>query len=213
VPEKIPCPVDGCDEEFDDEAAAIAHMKAEHRDEFTAHTGVSLEKTTLKIENVPNGQDNEVDAALAMVPPGLMKVIEDRMDARIQLAIEAERPQIAAAVKGAIEQVIAQARQAGIPIPAVTGTPGEGGVIAGSPVTPAGAELIKQIFGGGGGTDIETFIKQANQYKALGSLFNPPPSLADRIITSAYIKNLKKLGLVTDAAASKLDKELFPDTE
>ena len=33
--ERIPCPVDGCDEEFDDEASAIAHMKEKHRDEFS----------------------------------------------------------------------------------------------------------------------------------------------------------------------------------
>lgn len=206
--DKIPCPVDGCDEEFDDEAAAIKHMKAEHLEEFTAHTG---EGDTIEVEVGPVSSNENTDA-LAMVPPELLELMDKRMDARIKAAIEAERPQIAAAVKGAIEQVVAQARTAGIPIPGVTDNPGEGGAVPGSPVTPAGAELLKYIIGGGGGGgDLTSFIQQANQYKAIGELFNPPPSLADRIITSAYIKNLKKLDLVTDKAMQKLDKELFGD--
>lgn len=206
MPEKIPCPVAGCGEVFDDEAAAIAHMKAEHRDEFTAHTGVSLEETVLKVEDVPIGRDNEDADALAMVPPGLMKAIEGRMDARIQLAIEAERPQIAAAVKGAIEQVVAKARQAGIPIPGVTLNPaGEGGVIPGSPVTPQGAELLKMIFGAGGGqgTQMEELAKTLTQARAISDVLNPP-SIWDRVMQNAVLRSLSKAGLVTEAEVKEL---------
>lgn len=208
---KIPCPVAGCDEVFEDEAAAIAHMKAEHLEEFTSHTGELGEQ--LKVNVSPGVQD--VDAALAMVPPELMKEIEARMDARIGAALEAFMPQVQAAVKGSIEQVIAQAKAAGVSIPGVTGNPTgpPGGVVDGSPVTPAGAELIKAIFGGGGGTDIEGFIRQANQYKALGDLFNPGPSITDRIMQTAYIRNLKNLGLVTDKSMKAVEKELLGEVE
>lgn len=215
MPEKIPCPVDGCDEEFDDEAAAIVHMKEKHRDDFApAPTQIippgeppedDVQKNPEKV--VPIGRDNDVDAALAMVPPGLMKAIETRMDARIGAALEAFMPQVQAAVKGSIEQVIDQARQAGLSIPGVTDVPlKEGGVVPGSPVTPTGAAFLQFLMKGGGGSDMENLAKTLTQARAISDVLNPP-TVWDRVMQNAVLRSLGKAGLVTDSELKELTEK------
>lgn len=210
--EKIPCPVPGCDEVFDDEAAVIKHIKKEHKDEFGPAPTPKLPPNEPPEGDVQKGPDDlkkDLDVALSMVPPGMMKALEDKMDERIGAALEAFMPQVQQSVAGAIKQVIDNAQKAGLSIPGVTGsTVKEGGVIQGSPVTSEGAALIQLLMGGGGGGDIESFIRQANQYRALGDLFNPPPSLLDRIAQRALMKQFKSLNLITDQMMDNVDKEL-----
>lgn len=210
-PEKIPCPVEGCDEVFDDEAAAIEHMKAEHRDQFTAHTGEPGEQITVKVE--PEAEDDEA-AVLAMVPPEIMKLMDERIatvaKAEIEIALEAFKPQIAEAVTGAIQKVVADAQKAGIPIPGAvnptTGLP-EGGLIPGSPITSEGAALIQLLLKGGGGTQMEDLAKTLTQARAISDVLNPP-TMWDRVMQNVVIRSLSKTGLLTESEAKTLAKEV-----
>ena len=222
--EKVPCPV--CGEVFDDKEAATAHMKEKHRDEFS-HPEVppvgrdespqEEENPSEVVVDLPpiEGVTSNVIDPLALLPPEIMAAMEKKMDERIEVAFEAERPRVIKAMEVAIENVVKKATAAGFTIPGVTGNPAEGGVVQGSPVTPAGAELIKLMFGGGGGggQDLEGFIRQANQFKAIGELFNPPASLTERIMQTAYIKSLKNVGLVTDKQMQDVEKALLGDVE
>jgi len=221
--EDIVCVV--CNEPFASMEAAAAHMKKEHPEEFSSPAVIekSQPKGEGAIDETHRGESTQKGAALeqatpgnnpfSMVPPGMLELLDQRVATKIQAAIEAERPQIALAVKGAIETVISQARAAGIPVPGVASPGAPPGGIMVPPVTSEGMALIQMMMQQNQGSGLEGFIAQANQFKAIGALFSPPPSLADRIITSAYIKNLKKLGLVTDKASNALDKELFGDVE
>ena len=124
--EKIPCPVEGCNEEFDDEAAASAHMKEKHRDEFAPPAVIP-----------PGGQPPEPPEGqvkvpgLGVIPPGMLELLDQRMDARIQAALAAERPELAKAIEVTVtrsfEAIANKAQAAGIVIPGVTGAPGEAG--------------------------------------------------------------------------------------
>lgn len=198
--EKIPCPVAGCDEVFDDEAAAIAHMKEKHQDEFAPATILPI----LPPGGGPDEPPRSVEA-LSLVPPGMLEALDARVDERIQAALVAERPQIQAAVKGAIEQVIAQARAAGLPIPGVTVNPAvpEGGVVPGSPVTPAGAQLMNWMMGQGQSSGMEDLAKTLTQARAISDVLNPP-SIWDRVMQNAVLRSLGKAGLVTDAEVKEL---------
>ena len=189
--ERIPCPVEGCDEEFDDEAAAAAHMKEKHRELYSA----------------PEVHDNPGEAALPppeevpavpgmeMVPPGLLEIMDKRMDDRITASI----PKIVNALKAAIA--------AGAPGAAL---PPGGGVIPGSNITPAGAELIKWMTqgGGGGSTDMESLAKTLTQARAISDVLNPP-SIWDRVMQNAVLRSLSKAGLVTEAEM----KEIIDETK
>ncbi len=188
---------------------AGAHMKKDHAAEFGAPPAIIPPPAPPPKPSEPI----KVPKVLGAVPAEVLEYINALTDQKIQAALEAERPHTAKAVGEAIAQVITDMRAAGIPIPALDapGAPAVGG--PGSTVTPLGGALLNYLTRPEPGGDIMAFIKQAQQFKAIGELFNPPPGLADRIITSAYIKNLKKLGLVTDNAASALDKELFPSTD
>lgn len=182
-------------------------MKEKHYAYFMANTGDLLLKDKI---------DPEVEAAgLAMVPPEVLKLMDARIDERVQAALEAERPQIAAAVKGAIAQVIADARAQGLSVPGVPSGPGEGGAIPGSPVTPEGLAWINLLRGGGGGESesLDGFIRKAGQFKAIAELFNPPASLTERIMQTAYIRSLKNVGLVTDKQMGDVEKELLGASE
>lgn len=195
--EKIPCPVEGCDEVFDDETAAAAHMKEKHLDVFSAQ--------------VPAEQELD-EGALALVPPGVLELLDKRVETKIKAALEAERSQIVAAVKGTISQVLADARAAGLSVPGVPSGPREGGAIPGSPVTPEGLAWINLLRGGGGGDDsesLDSFIRKAGQFKAIAELFNPPASITERIMQTAYIRSLKNVGLVTDKQMADVEKSLL----
>jgi len=199
--ERIPCPVDGCDEDFDDEAAAAAHMKEKHRDHFSDPVF-----DTSKLRNPGDGQDPEDDVVLPteevtsvpgleMVPPGLLEIMDKRMDDRITASI----PKIVNALKQAIAS--------GAPGAAL---PPGGGVIPGSPVTPAGAELIRWMTrgGGGGSTDMESLAKTLTQARAISDVLNPP-SIWDRVMQNAVLRSLSKAGLVTEAEM----KEIIDETK
>jgi len=204
--EKVPCPV--CGEVFDDKEAATTHMKEKHRDEFS-HPEVppvgrdespqEEENPSEVVVDLPpiEGVTSNVIDPLALLPPEIMAAMEKKMDDRITAAI----PKIVDALKAAIAS--------GAPGAAPPG----GGVIPGSPVTPTGVAVLKEIFGGGGGGDLEGFIRQANQYKAIGELFNPPPSLTERVMQTAYVRSLKNVGLVTDKQMKDVEKSLLGDVE
>ena len=196
--ERIPCPVDGCDEEFDDEASAASHMKEKHRELYSAPVG--RDKPSEVVVDLPPIEGVSSNAGpLAMVPPGMLEILDKRMDARITAAI----PQIVDALKAAIA--------AGAPgaAPGVALPPG-GGVIPGSPVTPAGAELIKWMTSGGGGgsTDMESLAKTLTQARAISDVLNPP-SIWDRVMQNAVLRSLSKAGLVTEAEM----KEIIDETK
>ena len=203
---KVPCPVEGCDEVFKDEASAAAHMKAMHRDHFTAHSGEPMTQFTVKID--PEAEDEEnPSAALAMVPPEIMKLMDSRIDERVQAALEAERPQIAAAVKGAIEQVLAQAKAAGIAVLGVPLAPGEGGVVPGSQVTPAGAQLISWMTKSDQSSDMENLAKMLTQARAISDVLNPP-TMWDRVMQNVVVRSLRQTGLLTGTEADTLTKQI-----
>jgi len=184
-------------------------MKDKHRDEFAPEP----------VQIIPPGEPPETqaqvnaraslpneEALLELVPPGMLALLEKRMDVRINAALEAYKPEVAEAVKGAIEQVVKQAQAAGIQVPGVTDNPtGGGGVVPGSPVTPAGAELLKMIFGGGGGqgSQMEELAKTLTQARAISDVLNPP-SIWDRVMQNAVLRSLGKAGLVTDAEVKEL---------
>ncbi len=204
--EKVPCPVDGCGKEFDTMELTAAHMKKDHNQEF------GVPELVVPPSPPPGSQAEalEVPKSLGVVPPEVMTYLNSLMDQKVQAALEAERPQTVKAVGEAIAAVIAEYQRQGL-VPGLAGAPGAKGPGGpGSKVTDLGGAIIAYITKPETGGDLTAFIKQAQQFKAIGELFNPPPGLADRIITSAYIKNLKKLDLVTDKAAEALDKELFP---
>ena len=187
--ERIPCPVDGCDEEFDDEAAAAAHMKEKHRELYTppgTHETRAYQPPPEEVPAVPG---------LGVVTPGMLELLDKRMDARITAAI----PQIVDALKQAIAS--------GAPGAAL---PPGGGVIPGSPVTPAGAELIRWMTrgGGGGSTDMESLAKTLTQARAISDVLNPP-SIWDRVMQNAVLRSLSKAGLVTEAEM----KEIIDETK
>jgi len=154
-------------------------------------------------KEMPVEKDLVDEALVAMVPPEALELLDKRMDARIQAAIEAERPQIAAAVKGAIEGVLEKAKVAGISIPGVTGNPGEGGVVPGSPVTPTGAAFLQFLMKGSGGSDMENLAKTLTQARAISDVLNPP-SIWDRVMQNAVLRSLGKAGLVTDSEMKEL---------
>jgi len=188
--EKIPCPVDGCDEEFDDEAAAAAHMKEKHRELYSApgvhdNPGEAALQSPAELPAVPG---------MEMVTPEILALIDARMDSRIEKAI----PDIVNALKEAITS--------GAPGAALPG----GGVIPGSPVTPAGAELIRWMTrgGGGGSTDMENLAKTLTQARAISDVLNPP-SIWDRVMQNAVLRSLSKAGLVTEAEM----KEIIDETK
>jgi len=188
--ERIPCPVEGCDEEFDDEAAAAAHMKEKHRELYSApgvhdNPGEAALQSPAELPAVPG---------MEMVTPEILALIDARMDSRIEKAI----PDIVNALKEAITS--------GAPGAALPG----GGVIPGSPVTPAGAELIRWMTrgGGGGSTDMENLAKTLTQARAISDVLNPP-SIWDRVMQNAVLRSLSKAGLVTEAEM----KEIIDETK
>lgn len=198
--DRIPCPVDGCDEEFDDEAAAAVHMKEKHRDDFApppvqiippgeppADQVQTVEKEK---KNPGTGLESVEIPGIGMVPPGMLEILDKRMDDRITAAI----PQIVNALKEAIASGA----------PGGAAPPG-GGVLPGSPVTPAGAELIKWITSGGGGgsTDMENLAKTLTQARAISDVLNPP-TIWDRVMQNAVLRSLSKAGLVTDVEMKEL---------
>jgi len=190
---KVPCPVEGCDEVFKDEASVAAHMKAVHRDQFKP-PGEPL-------PGIPPEGIKE------MLPTGALELLDTRIDARVQAALEAERPQIAAAVKGAIEQVLAQAKAAGIAVPGVPLAPGEGGVVPGSPVTPAGAQLISWMTKSDQSSDMENLAKMLTQARAISDVLNPP-TMWDRVMQNVVVRSLRQTGLLTDTEATGLSKQI-----
>ena len=190
--ERIPCPVEGCDEEFDDEAAAAAHMKEKHRELYSApgvhdNPGEAALQSPAELPAVPG---------MEMVTPEILALIDARMDSRIEKAI----PDIVNALKEAI--VGAQTPVAAVP-------PGAG-VIPGSNITPAGAQLINWMTrgGGGGSTDMENLAKTLTQARAISDVLNPP-SIWDRVMQNAVLRSLSKAGLVTEAEM----KEIIDETK
>jgi len=187
-------------------------MKAVHRDEFSydSQRGEDAGSHSASDES-PQLNDEAMVAMLPKEFAAYLPLVNKYIDSRVQAALEAERPQIVAAVKGTITQVLEQAKAAGVAVPGVTGPASrEGGAIPGSPVTPEGLAWIQLLRGGGGGEEnLDSFIKQASRYKAIGELFNPPPSLVERVMQTAYIRNLKKIGLVTDKDMNAVEKSLL----
>ena len=178
-------------------------MKEKHLDVYSAQ--------------VPAEQDLADEALVAMVPPAALALLDKRVETKIQAALEAERVHMVEAVKGTITQILEQAKAAGVNIPGITGPAmREGGAIPGSPVTPEGLAWINLLRGGGGGGDsesLDSFIQQAQRFRAIGELFNPPPSITERVMQTAYIRSLKKVGLVTDKQMKDVEKSLLGDIE
>lgn len=201
--EPIPCPVAGCDEEFPDMAAAAVHMKEVHKEAFSAVMGSQEEPAQAPAEAI------EIPG-LGTVSPETLQFINGMMDMKIQAALEAERPQIKAAVTGAIEQVLAQARAAGLPIQGITATGAPPATaVQGSTVTPLGVEMMKLMMGmgSGGGTDIENMTKALTQMRAISDLLNPP-SVWDRVMQNVVIRSLGKGGLLTETEQKTLEKDI-----
>lgn len=152
----------------------------------------------------------------AGISPELLGMLDERITnvtkVQIEAALEAFKPEVANAVKEAITQVVQQAQAAnpGLSIGAIPPVK-EGGAIPGSPVTSEGVELLRFIMQGNQPSDMDAFIQQASRYKAIGDLFHPPPTLMDRVMNRAVIKNLANLGLVSDKAMKTVDKELLGD--
>ncbi len=199
MPDKIPCPVAGCDEEFKDEAEAMAHMKEKHRDDFAP----APEETPLA-EFAPDQEKViEETAAVAMVPPGMLKLLDERVEkivaTRIEAALTAYLPEVQQAVAGAMEKAVKQVQGA---LPG--GLPGAG-VIPGSPVTSEGVALLNLLLrqGGGGGSDMENLAKTLTQARAISDVLNPP-SIWDRVMQNAVLRSLGKAGLVTDTEMKDL---------
>ncbi len=232
--EKIPCPVDGCDEEFADESEAMTHTKEKHRDDFAPppmqiippgeppeDQVQAVEKETPTSTGDEEGQSDsgghespivqpeqspDKEDVLAMVPPGMLKVLDERVEkiveAKIEAALEAYLPQVQAAVGGAMEKAIDdKARAAGIILPSVSG----GGGAPGTPVTPVGQALLAWITkgGGGGSSDMENLAKTLTQARAISDVLNPP-SIWDRVMQNAVLRSLGKPGLVTDTEVKEL---------
>ncbi len=202
--EKIKCPVDGCDEEFADEAEAMVHMKEKHRDEFAPP-----QPQIIPPPGPPGGQaqvvkkETEPVPPVGMIPPGIMSALEAKMDARIEASLEAYLPQVQEAVGEAMQKVIAaQAQAIGIPIPNIGK---DGGVIQGSPVTPTGAALLQWITkgGGGGSTDMDTLAKLMMSARAISDVMNPP-SMWDRVMQNVVVRSLNKSGLLTTEESKAL---------
>lgn len=191
---EIPCPVEGCDEVFQDEAAVIAHMKDAHGDEF-APPGMQ----TVDPPEPPEPQE-QVEKAVLGVPPEVMTLLDARIDERIDAALEKFKPELQTAVAGAIKKVVDQAQAAGIQVPGVTG---EGGVVKGSALTPTGAALINAILKGGGGSDMEQLAKTLTQARAISDVLNPP-SIWDRVMQNAVLRSLRKADLVTESEMKEL---------
>jgi len=153
---------------------------------------------------------------MEMLPTGALDLLDSRIDAKINKAFEEFKPELREAVRGVMEQSIRDAQAAGI-VPPGTVNPGagvpEGGAIPGSPVTPTGAALLNWITksGSGGEEGLDSFIKQASRYKAIGELFNPPPSIIEKVMQTAYIRNLKNIGIVTDKEMKTVEKTLLGD--
>ena len=163
-------------------------MKAVHRDEFAP-------PDEMEVPSIPG---------IEMVPPGIMKLVDERIDARINAALEAYLPQVQEAVAGAMNRIVTQAQAAnpGLSLGAIP--PGGGGVIPGSPVTPAGAELIRWMTRGGDDTTgMEQLAKTLTQARAISDVLNPP-SIWDRVMQNAVLRSLSKAGLVTDAEVKEL---------
>ncbi len=217
--EKIPCPVDGCNEEFDDEAAASAHMKEKHRDEFAPPAvippgGQPPEPPEGQAQNVGEKKSRELEVpGLGVIPPGMLELLDQRMDARIQAAMAAERPELAKAIEVTVtrsfEAIAKKAQAAGIVIPGVTGASGEGGVVPGSPVTPTGAAFLQFLMKGSGGSDMENLAKTLTQARAISDVLNPP-TVWDRVMQNAVLRSLSKAGLVTDAELKDLTEPAKP---
>lgn len=211
MPEKIPCPVDGCDEVFADEAEAVAHMKEKHRDEF-APAPVQIippdEPPADQAQKVGEKKSQELIPGIGMVPPAMLELLDQRMDTRIQAALAAERPELAKAIEVTVtrsfEAIANKAKEAGIVIPGVTDAPGEGGVIDGSPVTPTGAAFLQFLMKqGSGGSDMENLAKTLTQARAISDVLNPP-TIWDRVMQNAVLRSLGKAGLVTDSEMKEL---------
>ena len=210
--EKIPCPVEGCDEEFDDEKAAAAHMKDKHRDDF-APPPVQIippgEPPEDQAQKVGEKKPRELEVpGLGVVPPAMLELLDQRMDARIKAAIAAERPELAKAIEITVtrsfEAIANKAQAAGIVIPGVTGAPGEGGVVPGSPVTPTGAAFLQFLMKqGSGGSDMENLAKTLTQARAISDVLNPP-TIWDRVMQNAVLRSLSKAGLVSDSEMKEL---------
>ena len=187
--DKVPCPVEGCVEIFDTEEEAAAHMKKKHLDVFSAE--------------VPAEKDLADETLVAMVPPEALALLDKRVETKIQAAMEAERPRIIEAMKTAIQQVVTQAQTAGVALPGVPNPLGEGGVVAGSPVTPMGAQFMQFLMRDSGGSDMEKLAATLTQARAISDVLNPP-SIWDRVMQNAVLRSLGKAGLVTDAEVKEL---------
>jgi len=199
VADPIPCPVDGCDLTFPDEAATAEHMKTVHKEAFSA--------VVEPIEELPEAPVEAIEIpGLGAVPPEALQFVNTMMDMKIKAALEAERPVIKAAVSESIKTTIAQIRAAGIPIPEITGDPPAAG--AGSQVTPAGLEVMKMIMGmGGGGSDIESMTKALTQMRAIADLMSPQTPM-DKLMPTIVVRSLFKGGLLTETEKNTLEKDI-----
>ena len=198
--EKIKCPVDGCDEEFADEAEAMVHMKEKHRDKFAPPLADQVQVVEKKVRPEP---EPVPEANLGMIPPGMIDLLNKQMDARIEAALESYLPKVQEAVGEAMQKVVAaQAQAIGIPIPNIGK---DGGVIPGSPVTPTGAALLQWITkgGGGGSTDMDALAKLMTSARAISDVMNPP-SMWDRVMQNVVVRSLNKSGLLTTEESKAL---------
>lgn len=169
----------------------------------------TAKKTTPKSE-VPEGISEE--GIKEMLPAGTLEMLDARIaavaKAEIESALEAFKPEVAAAVQGAMERVIATARTAGVNIPGVpavnptTGLP-EGGVVPGSPVTPMGAQLLGWITRKDEPSGMESLAKTLQEARLITDIMNPP-SIWDRVMQNAVLRSLGKAGLVTGAEMKEL---------
>jgi len=94
--------------------------------------------------------------------------------AEITSALEAFKPEVAEAVKGAIQEVMVNVQKAGVTIPGITPNPAGGGVVPGSQVTPAGAQLLNWITNQGQQQNLIPMEVQQNLMSALLTRLTEP---------------------------------------
>ena len=132
--------------------------------------------------------------------------LDQRIDERIQKALEAERPKVVEGLKKALTEMTAANPQTN---PAPTTTPE-------SPtVTPQGTQLLTGLLAslGGGGSSLDKIADTIVKARAISEAINPPSPYDDlmkRFLLTQMTANIKALataGLIRKEVADSMGKE------
>jgi len=126
-------------------------------------------------------------------------VLDQRIDARIDAALTAFKPQVIQGLKDALQEAAMNPGP-----PAGVASP-ESGVVPGSPVTPSGAALLQTIFQSNQPSDMEKMASFISQARMVSDALNPP-SIWDRVMQNVVIRSLSRQGLLTEKEGLELEK-------